>query len=650
MFTALYINEWREKALVFLFELGILALMLAALFVFGEKQDLQEWLLYAVLLFFFPFAALVLGAAGFEAEHRQGAWAYLFSRPVGKPVIWLTKFGALLTMFAALWLVFLAAWTAIPSIRELAIGPRLFLSYEVEPGFPWWSLWLSFFLLIVAYSLSLLHERQFNVLFVSLVLGIFIPVAAWATIVSKAGGFMSWVAPAKALRTLLICLALMALSFVGASLLALIRSDFTQPRKQTRTFVRGFVPLVFLALAGTVGSALWIPVPGERHLYSMASYGAKALYSTERGMFSYDSASGKLRWLTRKIHDVFSGSSLSGERFAYTSFDIKGRNDVALELWTCDTDGSDRKRVFGRGAEGPWSVAASLRDVMFSPDGRKIAILSNEYRGVPRNRYTIMSGLWTVNADGSGLENMPLDALLSDGPTKNLWLSFVAWGRERNALIILKRHSALPAVFSLWMYDLDSRTLSKIRDDAVPASWRMSLSPREDRLAIKYRWSPERSSTTLALLDLATLETTEIAKGEKLSLTRVQWDPTGERIAFFVKKPASGGHDDYSLVVYSLAAGKIVAEKVIGDQERDAWMYVTAWMPDGRSIVALDHEGRCLRIFDESLQETGRIDLPARITGRAAHEVVGKQILVVDEKTDTLWRYDRAKKRWKKLY
>ena len=39
----------------------------------------------------------------------------------------------------------------------------------------------------------------------------------------------------------------------------------------------------------------------------------------------------------------------------------------------------------------------------------------------------------------------------------------------------------------------------------------------------------------------------------------------------------------------------------------------TAWMPDGRSVVCLDGESRSLRILDPELQETGRIDLPARL-------------------------------------
>ena len=50
------------------------------------------------------------------------------------------------------------------------------------------------------------------------------------------------------------------------------------------------------------------------------------------------------------------------------------------------------------------------------------------------------------------------------------------------------------------------------------------------------------------------------------------------------------------------------------------------------------------------LQETGRIDLPARIKEPGQPAVVGDQVLVADGKTDSLWRLDLATKRWKRIY
>ena len=652
MFTTLYFKEWREKALIFTFELSILAVLLGAQFFLQQKKDIREGLIYAVLLLFFPFAALILGAAGFESENRQEAWAYLFSRPVSRVVVWLAKLAALASMFTVLWIIFLAAWAAFPAVRELASGPRVLLEYVAESGFPWWSVGLSAFLLIVAFSLSLLRARQFNLLFVALLLGLVFPAVAWGLIISKVGGFMAWLAPTKALRTLLISLVLMTLAFVGASLLTLVRSDHSQPRKQTRSFAGSLVLFLVLALGGTVATALFIPVPGDHYLSLVTSSGDNAIYATERGILTYDASSGRIRWLAKTRYPEYLLSSPANGRIAYSTLDIKGRRDITHEVWTVGMDGRDRRLAIGRGSPGPWDPAHSnIMGLMIRPDGRSIAFLT---RAASSRSGGALPALWTVNVDGTGLEQRPLDALLADGTTENRWLFLTAWGRTANVLLILKRHSPQPgqSQFGLWAYDLDRRTLRKFEDGVLPASWRESMSPREDLLAIKLSSGAGLGlpAKALAFIDLATMKRTAIVEGTDLVLSRVQWDPAGERLLFQVKRPAPEGRADYAIAIYSLAAGKVVAEESFAASEREAWMMWTAWMPDGRSILARDAESRSLKILDLALRETGRFDLPARIKEPGQPAVVGDQVLVVDGKTDSLWRLDLSTKRWKSIY
>jgi ABC-2 family transporter protein len=653
MLAALYFKEWRDKALVFAFELGVLVLLLAAPVVLRAKMDVREWLVYAVLLLFFPFAALILGASGFEAEYRQGAWAYLFSRPVSRPAIWLAKFGALLSMFAALWLVFLIAWAAVPAVRQITAGPRVLLTPLVPlawSGFPWWSLGQSLFLLTVAFSLSLLHERHFSILAVALVLGLLSPAAAWSLIISKTGGFMAWLAPAKAFRTLLVSQVLIALAFAGASLRTLVRSDFSQPRKQLRTFVGSFTVLVVLAAAGTVGSALLIPVPAERKLDLLGSSDGKAVYATERGLFSYDSASGRVCWLTRRRNVVYWFSSIANGRLVYTVLNFESRRDATWEIWLSNTDGSGRKRLVGRGTPGAWPSDHSIRGLTISPGGRTIAILTENVSRRQKGRAWATMTLWTVNDDGSGLEKRSLEALFPGGPEENLWLSFVAWAREGKVLIILKRHSLRPVFWSLWAYDLELRTSSKIRDDAVPVgSGPMQNPRRRDILAILSGYSGE-GSRTMSLLDLATWKETEIAREERPAPINVQWGPAGDRMSFFVKKLDAEGRASYVLTVYSLTAGMVVAERALTDRERMADMYSTAWMPDGHSILALDAEGRRLRVLGPDLQDAGLIDLPARVKEPSRLVIVGGEVILQDRSTRSLWRFSLEKKRWARIY
>jgi hypothetical protein len=650
MFRALYFKEWREKALVFFFELGSLGLLLAAPFAFRGKTDLQEWLLYATLLLFFPFAALILGASGFEAEYREGAWAYLFSRPIGRQAIWLAKFSALLSMLAALWLVFIIAWAALPSVRELASLPSFILLGYFGNGFPWWSLGLSLFLLTVAFSLSLLHGRQFNILFVALIAGLLFPVATWALIISKTGGFMAWLAPARAFRTLLISLILTALAFVGASLLTLIRSDFSQSRKQLDKFALWLGAFLVLGMAGTAGSALFIPVPSERSLEFMQSSDGKAIYATGRGMFSYESASSRVRWLTKRW-DIYPWiSSISAGRLAYIVLDTKGPREATQEVWVTNTDGTGRERLIGRDTVGAWPPDDSVEDLTISPDGRTIAILIRDESERRKSSSPTAPTLWTVNSEGSGLGPRSLEAILSDGSTERPWLSFVTWAREGNALIILKRCSVKPVRWSLWAYDLDRKTASKVRDSAVPASpWLWGNSTPRDLLAIRNRISDE-GPRTLALLNLVTGEETEIAGSEDPDSLSAQWDPTGEKLLFFHKRPDSEGHASYVLTVYSLTAGKAVAERTITELDGIVYRYRTAWMPDGRSVLTLDTKGRCLRILGTDLQDTGRIDLPVRIQEPSGQVVVGNTVLLEDRGSHSLWRLDLKKKKWKRIY
>jgi len=351
MFGALFIKEWKQKALTFFFGLGILVLFLLTHLALPGKKDLLEWLTYALLLLFFPFIALILGSSGFESEFRNGAWTYLFSRPVNRAVIWLAKYASLLSMLAALWLVFLAMWSVFPRFSELA-GARVLLGFSIESGFPVWSLIQSVFLLTVSFSLAVLHEKPFNILFLSLITGLGLTVAVWLALNSRVGGNLALTAPGQAVATFLVSQILIALAFARASILTLMKSDFSQVLKKTLSFLQWAVPLVVLALAGTAAWAVLVPGPGERYLFSVGSSGGEPYYITERGVFKYSATKSRVQWLAKSKQINFFLGSVSGGKIAYTTLDIRSKADVAEELWVANSDGTGRKRVLGRGGPG----------------------------------------------------------------------------------------------------------------------------------------------------------------------------------------------------------------------------------------------------------------------------------------------------------
>jgi hypothetical protein len=287
---------------------------------------------------------------------------------------------------------------------------------------------------------------------------------------------------------------------------------------------------------------------------------------------------------------------------------------------------------------------------MISPDGTKIAILSANASISERPRRT--PPLWTVKADGTRLESLPDDPALFGNSSESYFFHLVAWALDGNAVLIGRRAFRKPMTFSLWLYDLGNRTARIVLDNAVTASWLLPVSPRGDCLAIKYQKGPE-APWRLALLDLKTLGTTDINgnTGEPARLwSQISWDQKGDRLAYVARMAQAGGPDVYVLAVYSLAANRTVAEKVMTKNEASALLFWPSWTADGAELLVLDREANGLRILGPDLNEVKRIALPASIRIPVGLHVVGDQALVEDDQTDSLWRLNLGKESWKKIY
>jgi hypothetical protein len=63
-------------------------------------------------------------------------------------------------MLGAPWIVFLAVWLILPGIRELSVGASLLLGFTIAPGFAWWCVWFSVFLLTVAEKVMTKSESE----------------------------------------------------------------------------------------------------------------------------------------------------------------------------------------------------------------------------------------------------------------------------------------------------------------------------------------------------------------------------------------------------------------------------------------------------------------------------------------------------------
>ena len=456
MFGALFAKEWKEKSGLLFFGLGIFAAYLPAYFGLAEKRDLLEWLTYALLLLFFPFEALLLGSSGFETEMRNDAWAYLFSRPVAKPALWLIKYASLLGMLALLWAVFGVMWLAVPGFGELLGGNRLLLGINMGAGFPWLSLLLSVFLFTVAFTFSMLSARPFSALFASLIVGVGLAGLVYGSLDSAAAGRLLLFAPRKAQGALLASLGLMSLAFAFASILTFVRTDFSQPRKKTAGFAKWVTAFVTLALAATAAWAIWAPNPDERFAYWIGTSEGAPFFTTERGVLRYSETRDKIQWVVRGRAASLPWTVMGGGKMAYVIYDIKGKREVAEELWLADIDGSGRKRVLriGEGSDASLSPQ-NVRDCAPSQDGRRIALIAHD--GSPKPAAT-RSPLWVVDADGSALTSLPLGPVPGLGSLKGSWLHIVAWSADGKNILIYERGPAKPALSRLWLYDLEAKS------------------------------------------------------------------------------------------------------------------------------------------------------------------------------------------------
>ncbi len=241
----------------------------------------------------------------------------------------------------------------------------------------------------------------------------------------------------------------------------------------------------------------------------------------------------------------------------------------------------------------------------------------------------------------------------SRGADQRSYFRFVAWAPDGRGVFIHKEIPRWRGVSSIWLYDFDRRAARLVRDNATLASWYLPVSPRGDRLAIVVGQKTPEEPGSLELLDLRTMEPMNIVgtAGEiDRVVTPVSWDPRGDRLAYVSRRIEPGGQAAYVLAVYSLADGKTVAERPIARSESVSRELSPSWTADASRLVILDRGVDALRFLGPDLDEIDRVDLPRWMDRFSGLRIVGEKVIIDNGETRALWRYDLAKKRWKKVY
>ena len=644
MFRALYFKEWKEKLGVWAFGVGILALTALVYVGFPSQRDVQDLLAGGILIVYFPFMALILGSGAFEAEFRNDTWAYLLSRPVKKGPVWGIKYLSLLSMLAGLWLVFAVVLWAVPGLRTVVRGLGLPVAFRAEIDFMPWSLLASLFFLTVAFSLSLLSGKVSNILFASLLTGLALAAVAYgeATVVL---GFLrdEWYDEGKWLHAFRWGVVFMGAAMAGASVLTLMRVDFSQPRRKVASFARSAAVFLGAAVVLTAAWTALLPRTGFSYLRLNAKSGGSVIFTTERGLFKYDPGKDKVTRLARAVLPGFPASAVGDGKVAYVSFDLKNKNNPAV-VWITNSDGTGKKRLLGpedaKRVLDPW-------DISVSPDGRRVAIFDRSLNERPLKG---ASPFWSLNTDGTGLKSHAVDPAMVGGAFKDYWLSFAAWTRSGNGVLVFQMGRRSGLLSRLWLCGLGNDE-SRVLFEYLPTGWFGAVSPGADLLAVPYKAPGEgRANLGLALVDLKSLEVVRVGVDGDQSISRLTWSPAGDKLAFLVRKETSRGSGAYILTLVSVPDRRTLASREMTTEERTGMLYDLDWLNDGSRPVLSDPTDRCLRIFGPDLNEETRIPFPASIKSPVEVDVSGEKALVTDDADHSLWRCDLVKKTWKRLY
>lgn len=293
----LILREWKEKFEIPLLSLVLLIMLIGLISVFPQRGDVLVLLTGSIVLVFLPFLGMLIGANAFNTEIKDGAWAFLFSRPVKKSTVWISKFIALVGYLAATLLVYYVVLSMFPSIKDRLNE----FGFKMEPLgtiSPWaLCLIMSFSLFIIAFSLSFLTDNQFHVIFFSLFVFAGLAILLFMILFT--------IARIKPRFVFLVPIAwgLAFAGVAGASLAAFCRSDFSQPPRKVLGFLKWSALLLIPAIICILAAA-WI---GEwlspLEYMDVMPEGRFAFIQTNRGDYRYDADRDELKRLGRASWD-----------------------------------------------------------------------------------------------------------------------------------------------------------------------------------------------------------------------------------------------------------------------------------------------------------------------------------------------------------
>jgi hypothetical protein len=620
MFAKIFFKEWKDNLVIFsiaiIFMLALIALNLS------EQRELTLYFLGMFLLLFLPFSGLLIGSGGFYSEFKDNAWIYIFSRPIRKEKIWIFKFISLLSVLSAIVLIFFVVKQFLPGIKE--IMQEFNVPAQVQ-GVISLSIYLilPFLVFTISFSLSILYEKQFAIFFISVLIG--------AGLVFILGQYYLFLMRAYlydgSLNGFPI---LIGLSFISASILTFIKSDFSQTGKKIFIFSKYII--IFLALSFAVATA-WI-AKGDlfygRKIIEPYSFiknkGDVYLGIFNRGIIRFNSRSDKIEKVGGKIKYIYPSFSIGGDKIAFF-VDIENRGRWFNDLWVMNVDGSGKKALIESHKPGsPFYKLKFWAKCLLSPDGNKVAFVTVPYA---RNLAGNSPSIWWMNTDGTGLSR------LGQHFSHVIDFDLFAWPESTNSLIFGVRERS--SDYKIIKVELGKDIKQTLIESVIGGSL-VKVSPDHNFLALSFHDKLEDKEIFI-VLDLRTLERKITHKGEALRRGDIKWSKNGDKVAF------SRGNE---VLVYSAKEDKIT--KTI------PWFYELGfpfdWLLNDEKFILKTFKDKenFLKVFNKNFSEEKRIKIPESIESPQYLWGLEDKVLIFDSERDRLWRVDLNTQNWKRVY
>lgn len=633
MLRRMIVKEWKEKLDLVIFALAVLLLFSLAFSVYAKDPDTLDLLVSTLLLIFPPLFGLLLGASGFASEFQDGAWAYLFSRPVRKWKIWITKYLSLLSILFVVLLLFALLTRWHPAL-ELAFDTFNFPLAGEKISFGILAYILPLLLFTTAFSFSILSEKTHVIAFLGPLIWILLQIAVTRAVFPLLAREMV----SSGFSLIALMSFLVPLSLALASVLTLGRADFSQPKRRAWTFTK-FAAVYVLASIGLV--ALFGLASGrllkERYIYNLEARNSGLYFATEKGFFRFDSAEGRTDKLTRHP-SLWGHMSVGGDKVAFVTYHFSGRWRGFTELRTMNSDGTeDRPLVSTENQESPF-YGGFIHPVCLSPRGERLAFIA---RHVPK---TTSEELWLINSDGSGLKGYDL------GIRDAEYYLLVGFGGSDRVLFLLCTEKIRPgsqdrrAGARLLRVNLESGHVDVLADQ-IRKPYVASMPPEDmasgaGRIAY-IQYDEATSRDVLTVLDLGTLEKQTVYPED--SVTAFRWNKSGDKLAFLTASSRLG--------VFSFAEGGIIQMKEITGYDIRWPSEALEWTSDGRLILRkLEGEVSSICLLDANLTEQKAIRLPFSSYFASRIWSAGQYAIVEDTERHQLWGVNLETEQWLRIY